>query len=341
MISDESVGSGSGDDALPSSINAAARGYLQRVASRPRIDWPRPSESNAWSALQARLDRDMAAFYRQRNAGFAEENVRHPGVPSDVWEIRSATRAGLFSAIDPAMLYVHGGAYVMGGGQLAAEAAREWAHALGDTATVYAVDYRLPPEHVFPAALDDVVAALSWVMSRHARSPVAAVGVSAGGGLLASALLKRRDLGLPVPAAAVFLMPECDLTESGDSFEVLREADVVLKGSLMNANRLYAGGADLAHPYLSAIYGDVRGAFPPSLLISGTRDLFLSNTVRLHRLLRRAGVAADLVVHEAMPHGGFPGSPENDEMLADIVGFLEHALRSKDGGPVRDSARPE
>ena len=96
---------------------------------------------------------------------------------------------------------------------------------------------------------------------------------------------------------------------------------MVLPGSLMPNNLLYAGGADLAHPYLSPLFGDLAG-FPPTFIQSGTRDLFLSNAVRFHRRLRQAGVTAELHVFEAMPHGGFMGgTPEDEELAAEVSRF--------------------
>jgi epsilon-lactone hydrolase len=117
-----------------------------------------------------------------------------------------------------------------------------------------------------------------------------------------------------------------DLTESGDSFQTVLGIDPVLR-PLMHVNRLYANGHDLAHPYLSPLFGDVTG-FPPTFLQTGTRDLFLSNTVRMHRKLRAAGVEAELHVFEAMPHGGFGGSaPEDKELTAEVRHFLDRHRR--------------
>jgi acetyl esterase/lipase len=91
----------------------------------------------------------------------------------------------------------------------------------------------------------------------------------------------------------------------------------------MPANLLYANGHDLADPYLSPLFGDVSG-FPPTFLQAGTRDLYLSNTVRMHRKLRAAGVDAELHVFEAMPHGGFAGAPEDIEVRIEMRRFLDH-----------------
>lgn len=94
----------------------------------------------------------------------------------------------------------------------------------------------------------------------------------------------------------------------------------------MSTNLLYAAGADLSHPYLSPLFGDFAPGFPPTFVQSGTRDLLLSNAVRLHRALRRAEVPVELHIFEAMPHGGFIGAPEDAELSAEQVRFVRHWL---------------
>ncbi len=124
-----------------------------------------------------------------------------------------------------------------------------------------------------------------------------------------------------MPAALYLGTPQLDLTESGDSFQVNAHADRAL-ASLEQVNLLYAAGHDLAHPYLSPLFGDVDD-FPPTLLSTGTRDLFLSNTVRMHRKLRESGVRAELLVFEAMPHAGFSGAtPEDIELSLEVIQFV-------------------
>ena len=127
-------------------------------------------------------------------------------------------------------------------------------------------------------------------------------------------------------AGLVLMTPEVDLTESGDSFTTNLRLDNILSGSLMPANLLYANGHDLSHPYLSPLFADVTG-WPPTFIQAGTRDLFLSNAVRMHRKLRNAGVDAELHVFEAMPHGGFGGAPEDLEMAAERRRFLDRVRR--------------
>jgi acetyl esterase/lipase len=225
---------------------------------------------------------------------------------------------------DCAVLEIHGGALVAMGGPLCS--------LLGGLAAVrtrmktFSVDYRMPPEHPFPAALDDCLAAYEALLQQYPAEKIAVTGSSAGGNLAAALALRARDEGLPAPAGLVLYSPEVDLTESGDSFETNMGLDVNLTSRLMPANLLYADGRDLTDPYISPLFGDFSGGYPPTFLMTGTRDLFLSNTVRMHRALRRAGVAAELHVFEAMPHGGFFGSPEDAELHAEVRAFLRGRL---------------
>lgn len=124
-----------------------------------------------------------------------------------------------------------------------------------------------------------------------------------------------------MPAGLVLMTPEVDLTESGDTFETLMGIDPVLKARLTESIALYAAGRPLDDPMLSPLFGDLNG-FPPTLLQSGTRDLFLSNTVRMHRRLLQVGVPAELHVFEAMPHGGFFAGPEDMDKDTEIARFV-------------------
>jgi epsilon-lactone hydrolase len=212
---------------------------------------------------------------------------------------------------------IHGGALAYLGGPPVETMARGFATRIG--AELLSIDYRMPPDHPYPAALDDCLAVYAELLHTVGAEHLAVGGVSAGGNLAAALLLRTRDEGLPMPASLVLMTPELDLTESGDSFQTLLGLDRM--GPLTEINRLYAGDRPLDHPYLSPLFGDVSG-FPPTFLQAGTRDLFLSNTVRMHRALRKAGVDADLHVWEAMPHGGFMGAPEDDEVTEELRAFL-------------------
>ena len=150
---------------------------------------------------------------------------------------------------------------------------------------VLSVDYRRPPEFPYPAALDDSVAVWKGALKMADPRRMAIFGTSAGGALTLSTVLRAKQEKLPLPAAIAPGTPMSDLTRTGDSFHTNHMVDNVLvaaDGRCDAMARLYANGHDLKDPMLSPVYGDFKG-FPPTLLTTGTRDLLLSNTVRVHR----------------------------------------------------------
>jgi epsilon-lactone hydrolase len=160
---------------------------------------------------------------------------------------------------------------------------------------------------------------------------MAIFGTSTGGAMTLAMVLRAQQEKLPLPAAIAPGTPWSDLTDTGDTYKSNEWVDNVLvswDGWLGRAAKLYANGHDMKDPQLSPIYGDFRG-FPPTILTSGTRDLFLSNTVRTHRKLRRAGVEADLNVYEGMSHAQYMfdvNAPENKEAFVDIARFFDAHL---------------
>ena len=250
------------------------------------------------------------------------------GVDVEVRELREGAALayeiapkGLSTADRRIYLDVHGGGLIMGGGEVCRAMAMRMVSML--EARVMAVDYRMPPDHPYPAGLDDCVAIYRAILRDHRPEEIIVGGLSAGGNVAAALILRARDECLPLPAAAVLLSPELDLTESGDSFHNNRGIDVTLRDGLMPANLLYAAGHDLSDPYLSPLFGDFSKGFPPTLLTSGTRDLFLSNAVRMHRALRAAGVPADLHIMEAATHGAFASWPEVADLDREVRIFCD------------------
>lgn len=193
-------------------------------------------------------------------------------------------------------------------------------------AQVFAIDYRLAPEHRYPAALDDVMAGYREVLNRVAPADLVVGGASAGGNLAAALLLRAQGEGLPLPAGLILNTPATDLTGAGDSRVTNRFLDLSLYGDAGEGPNAYARDADPRDPLLSPVYGTFPPDWPPTLLTTGTRDLLLSDTVRFHRALRRSGLAADLHVTEAGIHIGFMGSaPEDREIMAECGRFCEEA----------------
>lgn len=304
----------------PATISPAAATALSEGALGPGLEWPPAENLQAWREAAAGSDAmwEPVAAEVFAACSAAVETRTIGGVTCHV-----GTPPGGADA-EPLYLFVHGGAFVFGAGLYARMQAALLSDSLG-VATV-SVDYRMPPDHPFPAAPEDCFAVYKALIETHDPARIVIGGSSAGGNLAAAAMLMIRDRRLPMPAGLVLLTPEVDLTEAGDSFQTNALLDVTLKGSLRNCNALYAAGHDLTDPYLSPLYGDLAG-FPPTLVQTGTRDLFLSNSVLMHRKLRKAGVEAELHVWEAMPHGGFGmfgmgQAPENREIEEEVRRFI-------------------
>lgn len=313
---------------VPASISPEAQAMLRAAVQddgtplNALYPIPAPNDRAAWRQLQAAAEAHYVdAFSAATNKISTKIETRRLGIATIHVAIPENLRLK-----DCVFIDLHGGGLVFGGGDACRESTRLQANRLG--MICYGIDYRMPPDHPYPVALDDCMTVYRHLVDQYGADRILIGGRSAGGNLALASILRARDEGLPFPAGAVLLSPELDLTESGDSFQTNRTVDVVLPNPLMPNNLLYADGADLSHPYLSPLFGEMSAEFPPIFLQSGTRDLFLSNAVRLHRKLRRVGAPVELHVFEAMPHGGFSGSPEDMELAAEVARFVTECLPS-------------
>jgi acetyl esterase/lipase len=227
---------------------------------------------------------------------------------------------------DRLFVVVHGGAYIYGAGDAGLTEGIVIANRIG--IPVLSIDYRMPPTHPFPAAIDDVVTVYRHLIKSHSPGTMIIGGTSAGGGLALASVHKFRQLDLPTPAAVYAGTAWADLTKTGDTLytnEGLDQILVTYDGSLAAAAKLYAGDHDMKDPLISPVYGDFNN-FPPVILVTGTRDMFLSDVTRTHRKLRAAGVDADLHVYEGMSHAGYifvMDSPESLDMYAELSKFVD------------------
>jgi acetyl esterase/lipase len=228
------------------------------------------------------------------------------------------------------LIHVHGGCYVLFPGESGTSEAILMAGL--DHFKVISVDYRMPPDAYFPAALDDAITVYKAVLKTTDPKHIAVFGTSAGGALVLEMMLQAKHLGLPMPAAIAPGTPMSDVTRTGDSFYTNEFVDNVLvspNGFCHAATILYAHGHDLKDPLLSPVYADMHG-FPPAILTTGTRDLLLSNTVRVHRKLRQAGVEAQLEVYEGQSHAQYGRDdriPETKEAFGEITQFFDQHIR--------------
>lgn len=232
--------------------------------------------------------------------------------------------------IDAAVLFFHGGGYVVG----SPRAYRGLAAILGGETGIQtiAVRYRLAPEHPFPAAVDDTTAAYRALLdSGMPADRIVFAGDSAGGGLVLATLIRARDEGLPMPAAGYGMSPWLDLAGEGASFTENGECDRLMtpEGALGCA-AAYLQGQDARHPWASPVHADLAG-LPPLLLQVGSTELFLDDATRLARRGGLAGVHVELQIWPGMPHVWQRFAPvlaEGREALASAGRFLGSRLGS-------------
>ena len=303
---------------VPTTISEQSRQVLSgpsRVAMPALL--PPVHDKAGWKEMVRRTDAGLIALMQQfmPTQGYTQEARPIAGVGTYV-----ITPQGV-AADDPhVFLDIHGGGFVLGAGEACRLMAIGMALRLG--VRVVSVDYRMAPDHPFPAGLDDCLAVYHELLKTHRPRDIVVGGISAGGNLAGALALRARDEGLPMPAALVMMTPVSDLTGDGDTFQTLCGIDPVLPSAMPEMMALYAGDSMLDNPYVSPLFGDFKPGFPPTFLQSGTRDLLLSSTVRMHRKLRAAGIPAELHVFEAMPHGGFGGTPDDMELTVELRRFL-------------------
>ena len=271
-----------------------------------------PSETLTIAERRAQYERAEKVFPTPPDVKI--ERVSAPAAPAE-WLRPPSAVAGRV------VLYLHGGGYVIGSPRSHRHLAAAIAGAGGASALL--LDYRLAPEHPFPAAVDDAVAAYRWLLDQAiAPEHIVIAGDSAGGGLTVATLLALRDASAPLPAAGVCISPWVDLTCSADSYRTKAEVDPIVKGEpIEEMARAYLGDRDRRTPLASPLFADLRG-LPPLLIHVGSDEVLLDDAVQLSERARQAGVSTALEVWDRMIHvwHWFLPMLEEAESAVDSVG---------------------
>lgn len=305
---------------IPTSVSPEAQAMLAmgRLGPPAPEAYPALDDVAGWKAFVAGMDEFVQSMIGDPTAGFTGTLDERDIGPCPMYVV---TPEGAAAGDRRVFFDIHGGAFIMGGGDMAKMTAIVAANATA--ATVWAVDYRMPPDHPFPVPLDDCLAAYRLLLEEREPHEIIVGGTSAGGNLAGALILRARDEGLPLPAAVIVNTGVFDLTGAGDSRVTNAGLDNLLDGGVGDSMAVYHHTNDPRDPYLSPLFGDLTG-FPPTILLTGTRDLLLSDNVRMHRALRAAGVDAELHVWEAAGHGGFLGmAPEDTDRFGEIRRFAE------------------
>jgi acetyl esterase/lipase len=251
--------------------------------------------------LRANMD---AYAPKKAPAGISIESVDAEGVRGE-WHRHER------SAPDRIILYLHGGGYVFGSPK--SHRAATFALAEEARAQVFSLDYRLAPEHPFPAAVDDAVAAYQWLLAQSIDpNKLIIAGDSAGGGLALALTLAVKTRGLEGPAGLLLYSPWTDLAVTGASIDANEKTDAMFKAEYIRKGvGRVLNGADPKTPLASPLYGDVAG-FPPSLIFASNDEVLLDDSIRMHERLSEAGALSTLVRESGLPHvwpifvGDFP-----------------------------------
>jgi epsilon-lactone hydrolase len=230
------------------------------------------------------------------------------------------------------IFYLHGGGYVFGSAK--SHRAVTFALAAASKADVFSLNYRMAPEHPFPAAVDDALDAYRWLLDQ-SREPqrIIVAGDSAGGGLALALLLAARDHGLPMPAGAVLYSPWTDLATTGASLSENEKTDVMFKKIyIVEGAKKYLGGANPQVPLASPLYADLAG-LPPILTFASDSEVLYSDSVRLHERLNNADVSSQFIIEKGLGHVWpiFVGKmPEADRSVAQSAEFIRERFGAAD-----------
>ncbi len=226
--------------------------------------------------------------------GISIQPVQAGGVPAE-WVTDQSSNP------NRVILYFHGGGYTTGSPLTHRDLTGRLAHAC--QARVLAFDYRLAPEHPYPAAVEDALAAYRWLLGQGVEpKQIVLAGDSAGGGLVLALCLSLRETGEPQPAAVVGLSPWVDLSMSGESVTTRAKLDPVVNAAELGAHgKRYAGGNDLRLPLISPLYADLHG-LPPLLIHVGSHEVLLSDAAQLAERARTCGVDATLYIADGLWH---------------------------------------
>jgi len=248
-----------------------------------------------------------------------ETNIR--GVPVTI-----ATPKGYEG--NKVMIYIHGGGYTLGATKHLYQMFAPIAHEAKLKA--YSIDYRLAPEHPYPAGLDDCIKVYEELLKNHAPENIVILGDSAGGALAVATMLKAHEKRLPMPRAMGLLSPWGDINRVGDTYYSLdgRSVNINYELSIRPSAEVYAPNRDHKLPLISPIYGSLSPLFPPTLITSGTKDLLLSCCVRLYENMETHGVKTKLSVREGMWHNYQEqlDLPESKKSTREVAQFFKNCL---------------
>jgi acetyl esterase/lipase len=312
---------------VPDTVSPQAQELLRKAtdpALRPPM--PAPDDREGWKQVQARREAERRERSEATIARYRPTLIDRKLGGTPVLEIRPRG----WKDNGKLLVHIHGGSWVSYSPRSTIDSSAPVADRTG--LRIVSIDYTLAPRAQWKQVQDEIVAVIRALTKEGiALRNVAIYGESAGGNLTAAVTLKLRDLGLGMPAAVVLWSPCTDFADTGDTRITLRAAEptYLYDRHLRPAMLAYADPNDWRNPYVSPVRADFRKGFPPALIQAGTREIFLSDAVRLYQALDAAGVEVKLDVYEGMTHvfqRQLAEAPEGTLALTKMKAFLERHL---------------
>lgn len=301
LAQDSTSGQNTTYEGTPATISKEAKEELQKITfDTTSFEIPHPTDLNEWKKLHhdtesvfIQLSQAITDLYQSNITQTKLGDVQVLDIKPKSWEDNGKV-----------LVYTHGGAYIFGSANSTIGIPVLAANATG--LRVISINYTVAPFSKWNQTTDEVISVIQELIANRGYSldDIAMFGDSAGGGLVASSILKMRDEGLGMPAAAVLWSPWVDLTGNGDTYSTLKNADPYLSYDLFlkKAASAYADPHDQKNPYVSAVYGNFSKGYSPTLIQGGTREILLSEFVRLYQGLDQADIPVKLDIYEGMPH---------------------------------------
>jgi epsilon-lactone hydrolase len=313
---------------IPTTISKKAQEMLKNMTMNlpPSFVTPAPDDLEGWKKLNQQIS-SMPIYGSQLTVDSYQPNV-------------TVTKLGNVNVLDvkpkdwkdngKVLVYLHGGGYTFFDANSTLGAAAPVANTTG--LRVISVDYTLAPLSKLNQTTGEVVSVIQALKDQgYSLNDIAMYGDSAGGGLVAGSVLKMRDGGIGIPAAIVLWSPWTDITRSGDSYHTLKNADPLIPSDSMLKNMAdaYVNPSDQKNPYASPVYGNFTKGFPPTLIQGGTKEILLSDFIRLYQAIDQANIPVKLDIYEGMPHDFqvlLYNTTESNTSLSKMSKFLHEHL---------------
>ncbi|WP_089718416.1 alpha/beta hydrolase fold domain-containing protein [Candidatus Entotheonella palauensis] len=285
---------------IPETISDEAKALLQLFGNPAlREPFPAPDDQQAWDDRYEEIEKEHEEVNQAAEQQYRPvvESKRLGGVPVLDIQPKGWRNNGKI------LVYTHGGGYTVHSAKSTLLVTAPLAHDTG--LRIISVDYTLAPRGKWQQVTHEVIRVMQALMAEgYALNQMAIFGEGSGGSLAAGAVLKMRDLQLGMPAAVVLWSPWADMTETGDTYVTLKDADAILHydRQVKPSAAAYADPSDLKHPYISPVYGDYAKGYPPTLIQGATKEICLSSFIRLYQALDTAGQIVKLDLYEGLTH---------------------------------------